>query len=70
MEVRSYFTYLMKNNLLYIKDNQAVDYKIDPVNFIYYMIVGLFIGCIAIFILFKQRTIKNKIRQIDPGTIS
>ena len=57
-EVKSYFTWVIKNNLLFIKDNKPVSYPIDPANFVYYMAVGIIIGCIVSGLSFREKRIK------------
>lgn len=58
IEVKAYYTYLLHNNLIYIKDILPVNAPIDPVNFVYYMFGGLCIGCIFSFLLLRRRNIK------------
>jgi|GEM_PF-1375245 hypothetical protein len=57
-EVKSYFTWIIKSNFLYIKDNKPVSYPIDPVNFVYFMAVGIIIGCIVSGLSFREERIK------------
>jgi hypothetical protein len=60
IEVKAYYTYLLHNNLIYLKDNLPVDAPIDPVNFVYYMFGGLCIGCVFSFFLIRQKKMKNE----------
>ncbi len=60
IEVKAYYTYLLHNNLIYLKDNLPVDAPIDPVNFVYYMFGGLCIGCIFSFFLIRQKKMRNE----------
>ena len=60
IEVKSYYTYLLHNNLIYIKDKFPVNAPIDPVNFVYYMFGGLCIGCIFSFFLVRQKNMKDE----------
>ncbi len=60
IEVKAYYTYLLKNNLIYIKDNKPVNPSIDPVNFVYYMFGGLCVGCIFSFLILRQKNVKNE----------
>jgi hypothetical protein len=60
IEVKSYYTYLLHNNLIYLKDNLPVNAPIDPVNFVYYMFGGLCIGCIFSYFLVRQKNMKDE----------
>jgi hypothetical protein len=57
-EVKIYFTTVVKPALL-TNGRTSITYPIDPVNFVYYIFAGLFIGCIVSYILFKKK--KSKI---------
>ncbi len=59
IEVKAYYTYLLHNNLIYLKDNLPVNAPIDPVNFVYYMFGGLCIGCIFSFFLAPPEKYKD-----------
>jgi hypothetical protein len=56
-EVKIYFTTVVKPALL-TNGRTSITYPIDPVNFVYYIFAGLFIGCIVSYILFKKRNLK------------
>ena len=53
-QVKTYFTKVVKPALLTDGKTNIV-YPIDPVNFVYYMLAGLIIGCIFAFVFFRQR---------------
>jgi hypothetical protein len=53
-EVKIYFTTIVKPALL-TNNKTSVIYPIDPINFVYYILAGLIIGCILAFIFFKRR---------------
>jgi hypothetical protein len=53
-EVKTYFESLAKN-LVAANNNITITYRIDPVNFVYYMFAGLCIGCVVSYFLFKER---------------
>ena len=57
-EVKIYFTTVVKPALL-TNGRTSIAYPIDPVNFVYYIFSGLFIGCIVSCILFKKKKSKN-----------
>ncbi len=54
-QVKIYFTTVVKPALL-TKDRTSIIYPIDPVNFVYYIFTGLFIGCVFSYILFKKKS--------------
>jgi len=56
-EVKIYFTTVIKPALL-TNGRTSVSYPIDPVNFVYYIFAGLFIGCVVSYIFFKKRKTK------------
>ncbi|MGH2565359.1 MAG: hypothetical protein ACRDE5_12640, partial [Ginsengibacter sp.] len=53
-EVKTYFNSIAKK-LVASNNNMTFTYPIDPVNFVYYMLAGLCIGCIVSYFLFKER---------------
>jgi fatty acid desaturase len=53
-EVKIYFTRVVKPSFL-MKNIANKTYPIDPVNFVYYMLGGLFIGSIVSYFLFRNR---------------
>src|SRR6185369_15870231 len=57
-QVKIYFTAVVKPALL-TNGRTSMTYPIDPVNFVYYIFSGLFIGCIVSCILFKKKKSKN-----------
>lgn len=56
-QVKIYFTTVIKPALL-TNGKTSVTYPIDPVNFVYYIFSGLFIGCIVSYISFKKKKAK------------
>jgi hypothetical protein len=56
--VKSFFTKVVKNDVL-SNDNTNVTYPLDPVAYVYYMLVGLLVGCTVSYILFRKRTVSN-----------
>jgi len=55
--VQSYYTNLRKNPMVnFSNDNQ---YPTDPVNFVYYMFLGLCIGCMLSYLLFRPKRAKR-----------
>ena len=52
-EVKTYFTRVVRPALL-TKGKTQIVYPIDPVNFVYYILGGLFLGLIASWLLLKQ----------------
>lgn len=55
-EVKTYFNSIAKK-LVASNNNMTFTYPIDPVNFVYYMLAGLCIGCIISYFLFKERAL-------------
>ncbi len=53
-EVKTFFNTVVKKIIL-SNGSHAVNYPIDPVNFVYYMIGGLCTGCIVSFFLFRRK---------------
>jgi len=53
-EVKMYFTRVVRPYFL-AKNMVSVRYPIDPVNFVYYMLGGLCIGCIISWFLFRHK---------------
>lgn len=51
--VKSYLAGLSKR-LIAQKTNMT--YPIDPINFVYYLFIGLFLGCIISYFLFRTKT--------------
>jgi len=52
--VKTYFTLAVKKTI-FPGGNQVMVYPIDPINFVYYMFVGLCIGCIFSYFLYRQK---------------
>ena len=53
-EVRTYFIQVVRPALL-TNGKRQIAYPIDPVNFVYYILGGLFLGLTASWLLLKQR---------------
>lgn len=53
-EVKTYFTRVVRPALL-TNGKTPIDYPIDPVNFVYYIFGGLFLGLIVSWLLLRQR---------------
>jgi glucan phosphoethanolaminetransferase (alkaline phosphatase superfamily) len=49
--VKAYFTHAAKQ---LVPAGGSIAYPIDPVNFVYYIIAGFCIGCIAVYFLLKK----------------
>ena len=54
MEVKTYFSRVVRPDLL-AQNRLPMQYPINPVNFVYYMIGGFLIGIIISFFLFRQK---------------
>jgi hypothetical protein len=55
IEVKAFYTHLIKKGLIHINLDEPVIEYIDPVNFVYYMFGGLCLGCFASFIFLRQK---------------
>ncbi len=55
--VKSYFNRIAKN-LVLRNHNMPVNYPLDPVNFVYRIFIGLCVGCIISYFLFRQKKLK------------
>jgi len=62
LELKAYYTNLLKNDLIYLKDNNPATPSTDPVHFVYYMFGGLCIGCIFSFLFLRK---KNKRTELN-----
>jgi len=56
-EVKTYFTTVVKPAVL-TNGRTSITYPIDPVNFVYYITSGLFIGCAVSYVLFRPKNSK------------
>jgi hypothetical protein len=56
--IKSFFTRSVKN-IVSSNGNRSVTYPLDPVAYVYYMLIGLIVGCITTYILFRKRTVSN-----------
>ena len=59
-EVKTYLVRVVRPTLL-INGKRQIDYRIDPVNFVYYILGGLFLGLMASWLLLKQKDNQNKV---------
>lgn len=55
-EVKTFFIRVVKPIVL-ANNKTNVTYPIDPVNFVYYMLAGLCVGCLVSYFLFRQNKI-------------
>jgi hypothetical protein len=55
-EVKTFFIKVVKPIVL-VNNKTNVIYPIDPVNFVYYMLAGLCVGCLVSYFLFRQNKI-------------
>lgn len=55
--VQSYYTSLRKNPV--VNFSSGNQYPTDPVNFVYYMFLGLCIGCMFCYLLFRMKKSKR-----------
>ena len=55
-EVKTFFIRVIKPIVL-VNNKTNVTYPIDPVNFVYYMLAGLCIGCLVSYFLFRQNKV-------------
>ena len=56
--VESYYTNLRKNPMANLSSGSQ--YPIEPANFVYYMFLGLCIGCMLCYVLFRAKKSKTK----------
>ena len=55
-EVKTFFIRVIRPIVL-VNNKTNVTYPIDPVNFVYYMLAGLCVGCLVSYFLFRQNKI-------------
>ena len=53
-QVKIYFTLVVRPALL-TNGRTSINYPIDPVNFVHYILAGLLIGCIVSYVFLKKK---------------